>query len=207
MNINIRIEIRNIPTRDNIFLIQSGLTNYKSTKNTAQQVGWGVTRVKIITPLLPPSHQDCDLLFESSRQNVNFYYKYICIMYLFSQDARRLWRKSRGLRKPFIPNAIGMHLPWRNDLYLIRNIWLSCLYRSAALSCCDDMQPAENCVMSGHSPRQTSTQAWNWTRLSQWIENVWRFNYYCNVLKSLTNKIFSLTGSFYLFIIWQWSWR
>ena len=44
----------NIPTRDEIFLIQSGLTNYKSTKNTAQQVGWGVTRVKIITPLLPP---------------------------------------------------------------------------------------------------------------------------------------------------------
>ena len=96
-------------------------------------------------------------------------------MYVFVLS-RRLWRKSRGLRKPFIPNAIGMHLPWRNDLYLIRNIWLSCLYRSAALSCCDDMQPAENCVMSGHSPRQTSTQAWNWSRLSHWIENVWRFN-------------------------------
>ena len=73
-------------------------------------------------------------------------------MYVFVLS-RRLWRKSRGLRKPFIPNAIGMHLPWRNDLYLIRNIWLSCLYRSAALSCCDDMQPAENCVMSGHSLR------------------------------------------------------
>ena len=31
----------NIPTRDEIFLIQSGLSNYNRTKNTSQQVGTG----------------------------------------------------------------------------------------------------------------------------------------------------------------------
>ena len=31
----------NIPTRDEIFLIQSGLSNYNRTKNTPQQVGTG----------------------------------------------------------------------------------------------------------------------------------------------------------------------